>query len=437
MSASAVPECVLARLWQEGRHARELRTTAGQRVGVVYRGVWTYSAGPDFRDALLDIDGVLVRGAVELHVDGGDWERHGHHLDPAYDAVVLHVVLRDNPARPARTSTGCEPPTIVLTDFLPAPVEELVGPSALVELGLLGARTCLPTLAGGRPELVREALRRAGWKRLTSKQLRVQQEFECAPPAEVLYRALLDGLGLSRNRRGMALLAQALPLVTLEAAVARHGLAGAQAALLGVAGFLPIAPAHQALAELSVVAAVESGELFEALAAAHGLRPVEAGAWQLTRVRPFNHPARRLASFASLIADCPNGLLAAVVARAGFDARVWRNWFAATTPSIGRSRADQIAVNVVAPFLAAYADANGDDDLRDAVARLWETFPGTVDDGIAAATLRQIAGAQPFRIALGIEAQGLHHIGRHGCAVLRCFECPIAELAVRFEPGAA
>ena len=63
MASDRVPEAVLSRIWNEGWHSRELRTTAGRRVAVVYRGVWTHSNGPDFRDAILEM---LARFSEDL-----------------------------------------------------------------------------------------------------------------------------------------------------------------------------------------------------------------------------------------------------------------------------------------------------------------------------------------------------------------------------------
>jgi hypothetical protein len=437
MSSPAIREVALARLWQDGRHARELRTVDGRRVEVVYRGVWTHGDGPDFRDALLEIDGQLQRGAVELHINAADWRQHGHHLDTAYDAVILHVVLRGGceHADTARGPSGRAVATLELAAYLPDTLEDALAGDPALELGTLGARVCLPTLAGGRETLVRDVLRRAGWRRLIEKQLRVAQEFERLPPAEVLYHALLDGLGLTANRAGMACVADALPLRVLERLLARHGADGALAGLLGVGGFLPLAPQHAALAQLEPRTVDALPALFEDFAREYDLAPAPTAVWQLGRVRPANHPVRRLASGAALLAaGGEGGLLDAVLSRAGAPPDVWRRFFTTTTPSIGRARADQLAVNVIAPFLAAYADVQGDESLAAHAGRLWEGLPGTADDAVALATVRQIAGERRVKIALAIEAQGLHQIGRHGCAQLRCFECPIAELATRFEP---
>lgn len=404
MQSPRIPEAVVARIWNDGLCSRELRTTDGQRVCVVFRGVWTHSNGPDFRDAMLDIAGRLVTGSVELHVDSRDWFAHGHHENPEYDSVVLHVVLNDNASQPAYGPSGNPIPTVVLEPFLVRRIEQLLTELPVTHLGAIGTSACLPTLAGGRVDDIHQLLQRAGWERMREKQLRLQQEFLLLPPGEVLYRSLLDSLGLSANRAGMHEVAVRVPLATLELAVTDGGIAGAQAALMLAGGFHP----------------EFTGD------------PPD---WNLNRVRPLNHPSRRLASMASLAASCrEHGLLATFLQLPLDGGRSWNQWLESAYPAIGESRRLQIMVNSLAPFLAAYAEANGDEVLLEQAYKQWEQVPGKVDDDIARKTLRQIAGGRRFPVKLALEVQGLHRIGRQGCSHLRCFECPVAQLAVMHEP---
>ena len=102
-----MPERLLWKLWKR-RAARqvEFRTGAGTRIRVLYPGRTGTSAGPDFRDALLDVEGVgLVRGDVEIHRDRRDWDAHGHGDDPNYNGVVAHGVL-DADSQPRRPCTA-------------------------------------------------------------------------------------------------------------------------------------------------------------------------------------------------------------------------------------------------------------------------------------------------------------------------------------------
>jgi hypothetical protein len=208
--------------------------------------------------------------------------------------------------------------------------------------------------------------------------------------------------------------------------------------LLGAGGFLPLSPSHAEFAGLSVQAAVELETWFAELPRERKIEPLAATVWSLNRVRPTNHPIRRLASLGALIERAAaDGLLATVLGLPLDGGMAWRGWLESARPAIGRSRADQLAVNVLAPFVAAYADVTGDETLAEQTAQLWEALPGAADDSIAKATLKQIVGEQRFPVRLAIESQGLHQIGRNGCRALRCFECPIAALAVMHEADAA
>jgi hypothetical protein len=434
--SSGLSELTLARAWQDGAVARELRTTDGRRVSIVYPGVWSHSNGPDFRDALIDLGGKLVSGAVELHLRASDWLRHRHQHDPAYDAVILHAVLSDDRGTSLSGPSGIPIATVELSSFLSVPLDDLLVAASVRPLGSLGSDTCLPTLAGDRSDLIRLTLRREGWRRLVEKQLRFSQSLAVLPPGEVLYRGILDGLGLVQNRAGMALLAEHLPLVVVEPLAG--DLDRVLSALLGASGFLPLSPSHAAVSEIDVRRIVEIERLWPEIQTRLALDSMAPTSWNLNRVRPANHPVRRLASLSSLLhSTTASGLLGHFLQLPVDGGTSWLGWLDSARPRIGAERARQIAVNVLAPFAAAYADAAADDHLAESIGRLWETLPGSADDSIARGTLRQIVGTRRFPISLAIEAQGLHQIGRHGCRELRCFDCPIAMLALDHEPGHA
>lgn len=426
-------ELTLSRIWQEGLLADEMRTIDGRRLRIVYRGVWTYADGPDFRDAMVELDGGLVQGAIELHLRSSDWQRHWHDRDPSYDQVVLHAVLDDDLPAPASGPSGRPIATVRLRDFLTAPLESLSWDVAGRPLGLVSGQACLPTLAGGRDDLIRAVLRREGWRRLVNKQSGLRQSLEHEPAGEVLKRGILDALGLMHNRDGMAAVAGRVPLVTLEAA-ASLGPTGVRGLTLAAGGFLPLSPRHSLLAGLEPGEVVEIERAGDELSRRWRIPPVAGDGWVLNRVRPANHPVRRLLAFADIMyAASRDGIVGTVLSMTTGRPDAWRTWLLNSSPLLGRSRADQIVINVFAPFAAAFADATSDADLADRVGSLWERLPGMADDQIARATLEQICGEAPIRLRLAIEVQGLHHIGREGCRVLRCFECPIAMLAATHE----
>ncbi len=55
-----------------------------------------YKPGPDFLHASFSFDGLRWFGHIEIHVYSSDWYKHGHHQDPQYENVILHVVAFDD-----------------------------------------------------------------------------------------------------------------------------------------------------------------------------------------------------------------------------------------------------------------------------------------------------------------------------------------------------
>jgi len=51
-----------------------------------------FESGPDFSNGKIKIGDVTWFGNIELHIKSSDWYQHNHHLDKAYDNVILHVV---------------------------------------------------------------------------------------------------------------------------------------------------------------------------------------------------------------------------------------------------------------------------------------------------------------------------------------------------------
>tara|TARA_R110000868_G_scaffold294140_3_gene554756 strand:+ start:2924 stop:4090 length:1167 start_codon:yes stop_codon:yes gene_type:complete len=96
----------------------QLKTIQGKPITIFDPGVLNVSDGPDFLNAKLLIDGIIWFGAIELHLESRGWKQHGHHLDNAYNKVILHVVVEDTPKK-VRTANGEVLPTLNLLPYLP------------------------------------------------------------------------------------------------------------------------------------------------------------------------------------------------------------------------------------------------------------------------------------------------------------------------------
>jgi len=372
-----IPEKALARLWQKrAARQREFRTSAGRRVRVLYPGRPGTAAGPDFRDALLEVEGTgLVRGDVELHLRQQDWYAHGHAGDPNYNGVALHAALETSP-RTTALQNGHRVPVISLASLLEeaeAAGEEAVPDAPEVEAGR-GLWPLLESKGWGRPEgpeAMGLLLDAAGDVRFRARAAVFSALVAEQPADQCLYEGLMEALGYRANRQPFLKLAQRAPWQPLAgealARPPRERAAAVEGRLLEVSG-LAAAPGNRRRPPPGFGPALAAAE------------------WHTFRVRPSNHPRRRMAGAARLLArflaaSPPGGeapLAAALAARvAGGKPSDLTAALAVKDDGdggpafIGAGRARDMAVNVALPFCHAWS---GRGDESEAMA-LYGRFP--------------------------------------------------------------
>ena len=395
-----ISEKQLARLWQRraARH-RAFHSETGTRIQVLYPGRPGVTAGPDFRNALLMVEGQgLVQGDVEVHLHQRDWQYHGHHHDPNYNGVVLHVALESDP-KPSRTDSGGAPPVVNLTDLLADAREgddngEGVRRQLWQSLAQHGYRR------PERPEQMTALLNRAGDERFLSHSSRFRMLMLAQSPEQTLWESVCDALGYRHNRHPFLMLAAAAPYSGLSAAALR--LPETQRAttltlwLLRLAGF-------------------ENGTVPRGLGP-----PLNAAEWRLFRVRPPNHPRRRILGAAALLARfCESGLIAGLAAAAApCHQKVLTQ--SLTVPGnsgkpapIGPARARDIAVNVVLPFLHGYGTLAGDHLGAEKMLELYRNYGPLTDNEITRELAAALQDPAWGRIANNARRQqGLIHLQR-------------------------
>ncbi len=395
-----ITEKQLAHLWQRraARH-RAFHTETGARVRVLYPGRPGVTAGPDFRNALLMVEGQgLVQGDVEVHLRQRDWQSHGHDRDPNYNGVVLHVALESHP-EPSRTDGGGSPPLVNLTDLLTdAPAEDNNGDEVRSQLWQSLAQHGYRRPE--RPEQMAALLNRAGDARFLSHSSRLGMLMSAQPPEQTLWESICDALGYRHNRHPFLMLATAAPCAVLSAAALRTPETQRETALtlwlLRLAGF-------------------ESGPVPAGLGP-----PLDSKAWRLFRVRPPNHPRRRIPGAAALIARfCESGLTAGLsaAASAGDPKALTKALTVAAGDGkpapIGTGRAQDIAVNAVLPFLHAHRTLAGDYAGAERMLELYRRYGPLSDNEITrelAAALQEPAWGRVPNNAR--RQQGLVHLQR-------------------------
>lgn len=161
-AAGKLAEHELVALWLLGRTPPRALPWPLLRPGRAGRG-----PGPDVREAAFLLpEGVVRSGPVEVHLRASDFLRHGHDRDPAYGALVLHLVWVDDrpePGGPQPLPGGGLAPTAAVGPALGGDPARL---RRLLRLGPSGAEPCAAAAAARGAEETTALLRAEGRRRM-------------------------------------------------------------------------------------------------------------------------------------------------------------------------------------------------------------------------------------------------------------------------------
>ena len=354
---------LLELMWQLGIAAdRDFISFSGQRVSVVYCGEYQ-SEMHSATGAEVIIDGVVSRGDVIF----GDSE-------DLFDRAVLRVV--SHPCVPTHDSRGnriCQI-CIEVDDLIRERYEALTLGAAEAECAEMIARMDDVHRTGFYTGLTLERMRRKSGE---IKAMYAASDYDWA---QTLYVMMMRSLGDNKNKEPFAEIARRVPFVMLMRE--KSSVRAVESLLMGMSGLL---------LEYDVDDYVMSmASDFEYLCHKYSLRPLKAAEWTLGRVNPQNHPIMRLAEFAALV--CSRGFVFSAVLECRTAADVlrilsaeasdyWQTHFLPgresryTRKKIGADKAYLMGINLIAPFLFAYADERGDEQGRVRALELLETMP--------------------------------------------------------------
>lgn len=191
-------------------NTQNLRTACGKPVSIIEPGELNPTDGPDFKQARLQIGKLQWVGDVEIHWSSSGWFHHGHHTDPNYNRVVLHVVY-DQPGKTAVTRRdGTNPFTLHLQPYLPENLDHL-----LAKFHRKDRLPCSGHLRHISQHAFVRQLEKAHREYFEKKADYLLEYYDPdLPPSlawkRILVLGLFDGLGISLNREPMLGLGRAL-----------------------------------------------------------------------------------------------------------------------------------------------------------------------------------------------------------------------------------
>lgn len=393
-----MPEIVLHYIWEKCLWAGyEQRTTDGKSVEIVSVGEHNRDAGPDYSHARIRIDGHEWVGNIEIHVYASDWTKHHHHLDKAYDNIILHVVRTAD--KPIYNSKGELVPQCELNypsdkDYLSALFESAQKmDSAIARIGCAEQLLHDPRLLteGWRKTLLR--------KRLECKRASITRLLEITKGSweHALYISLARNFGFHTNSVPFEELAINTPLSCLQKH--RNSLFQLTALLLGQAG---------------LINEPELQKEYDFLRVKFGLTPLDGSIWKHARLRPQNSPELRIRQFAQLMHQSEN-LLSKILDTD--DLKELEVLFA--VPQIGKSSVDILLINTVIPYKYAYALHQNNPVKAEQALRLMEKIPAENNT-----IVRQwrVLGQEVKNAA---DTQALLHLYQNYCQHHECINCEV------------
>ncbi len=454
-------ESFLYKIWLDRTFGEPLATVDGRRIEIREKGVRNFDAGPDFLNALILLDGEMLRGDIEIHPIAGDWFSHGHHRDPRYNNVILHVVTMSCPPdfRTLRQD-GHIVPTLNLDQFLEKTAEELENDP---EFQVIIKPEVSCSLKEEDDSRILKVLECAGEARLAQKVNQFAERRQTDSWEQIFYQSIFEALGYSKNRIPFRNLAQKLPVEALwdylwndPSNIARSK---AESYLMGAAGLLPSqSVANETAFDAEIQSIVdEMDNYWQDFPLRQKINHLNAEEWRFFRLRPQNFPTRRIAAGAVYVLRFLNdGFVNSIekivssiekqrtnagrelvklfcVEADGF----WREHYCfdlahlngvaaqSSRALVGQNRAKDIVVNVAIPGMIAYAEETGDGRLSIAMKEIYAQFPLISENEVTRFMRMQLFGQErlgPKQMGVRHQ-QGLIHLNKSVCTSDECDAC--------------
>ena len=440
------PERLLQAVWFHQRLRREgLVGTDGRSVQILHPGFWNREAGPDFRKAVVRWEGEApLQGDVEIDLHSRGWKAHGHLDNPAYCKVVLHVVWE----------TEAEPrfPTVVLKHQLDAPIEELAQWHGAIPGGSWPpplAGQCRMPLQHLAPDTQARLILDAAETRLQQKADRLTHQARSQGWEIPLWSVVFRALGYKQNPWPM----QKLGELGLKMKEGCDSVGSLQARLLGVSGLLP----HE-LTSRSPEAQQQFRHYWDCWWRDRDSWEewtLPRSAWNLSNLRPNNHPQRRLALAAHWLHDpafsrrleqwgcdghpqprelLPSLLEALQPPKDPFWNHHWTLRSSRTDRPlslIGRARMTDLAVNAILPWILARAGEKPLPEVCKETRRRFLEWPSTQDNAVLRQARHRLLSGEASKPLLKTAAaqQGLLQIVGDFCerSDSLCSHCPFPD----------
>lgn len=499
MKNSKIHEDVLRHLWS-GQYldAERLATTDGRVLKVIHPGTLNRGSGPDFRDAIVVLDGKTLHGDIEFHRSIADWTAHSHDLDAKYNSVILHAVLRGNSDIPSTISaSGRSIPVLMIEQFLSYPLEKILEHTMRDEhVSLSSPLRCFHRNNEINVEMLESWIQRLFIERMREKEKRMlarlyqiiddrrhgvfepeekyNENLDDIPVSELsitkeelkqsdawdqlLYGAIMDGLGYSKNRAPFKDLAHRISIQRLKLLSATRELTrqDIEAILFRISGLLPTI--HGLNDQQSKIHVHLLQSLWKELnadvpsARLLSVEPLPTTDWVFSPTRPSNFPTVRIAAASHFLIRILRGQMVKhiitiitgshssteqkldqLLSLFDIDEESFWNYhysfidsFPQRRSLLGNARRLDIITNAIIPLSNLYGSIFGIDVIGPHTSRIIEAIPLLESNTIVRKIENQLLKGK-LRMHAAHQQQGVVQLYRRYCTMGRCNECEVGK----------
>ncbi len=488
MSEQKVHERFLYEIWKNRNFKKNLITKNGDQIEVIDTGTENKElSGPDFRNARIKIGNITYLGDVEIDSFQTDWKLHGHYFNKKYNKVILHVFFDDDGDREfVLTQDGRKVQSISLESFLnkdisstlqkailserknrnyiipcsesSGNIDEKIKLDFIYELGINRFKKKCQNLISRLKEL-------AYLKELNLKEPIVRYELDenfysrkftnkdftnIAIWQQLFYEMFFEALGYSKNKDIMRSLAEAVNISFLEPLKDKDNLVNIiEAVLFNISGLMP--DIYKLPDEETTEYTKHLTQYWSDLKSKYDGRTFKLEQWHFFKLRPQNFPTIRIAGGSRILYRILNQDLIGklikktettydykklvaifrnliIVKGEGF----WKKHFVFDQQAkkdikyfIGLSRADEIIINIVLPFLAVYFEIFGNETQKQKIIKLYSNYYQVSENHL----VEEVSSALKINDAWkrSILYQGILDLYRSYCSRNKCLNCKIGD----------
>lgn len=479
----------LYEIWKNIDFQKKIETSEGDEIEVLDPGSRDENlGGPDFKNARLRIGNLTFVGDVEIDINYKDWKKHAHNINSDFNKVILHITLFNKYKQPyVYSKDGRKIPSVSLYEsvdknlikrfdkiqqeqnrsknelkctFSQKKVELDIKKKFIADLGMnrfhkkcnkvyfrLKELTFLKQKEINEPVIKYELTPEFNNKEFYSDEFKDKNLW-----MQLLYEFIFEALGYSQNKEPMLKLAQNTKIEFINELCAKENfLINAESILFNIAGLVPDVSKlpDQEKSEYSV----KIYNIWKEKIKKYDGHTLSETDWNFYKIRPQNFPTIRIAGgvrFLNMLLheNLLNRVVKKIIEIKNLDvlAKSLRSLFVIKSDGfwmkhyvfdqtskneiryfVGASRADEIIVNVLLPFMAVYFDLFGDEKHARKVIDIYNVYLQQGENNI----IRLVSeGLELNELKKStVYTQGMIELFRNYCSKNRCMECEIGKIA--------